>query len=863
MTNPEPESAHPDTSPAPHSGPTPDWMRLQKALSVEAERGFNDVEGKQQRFSEFLNQSLAQPLPPILAADQSRWQDLGQKFATYADLSFAQRQHLVADTRRFLYHVRKACEDQPVLLAISAADNREPGAGTEHLALVSGQSAQQVTKTKTPKTVPLATTTATANLSLEQGITYLPGVGPKSAEKLAKLGLSTVRDLLYYYPRDHIDYARQVHITDLTEGETVTLIVTVRRCTAFTSPRNPKLTIMEWVVKDSTGQLKLSRFYAGTRYSSRSWQEQQKRQYPVGAVIAASGLVKRGKQGMTLDNPEIEVLEHSGDSIASMKVGRVIPVYGLTEGVPADLVRRAVVSALPAVSQIQEALPEGLRKKYELTGIQAAIANIHFPANSADLDAARRRLVFDEFFYLQLGLLQRRRLLRQTQTSAVLAPTGPLIDQFYQLLPFRLTDAQQRVTNDILTDLQQPAPMNRLIQGDVGSGKTVVAVIALLAAIQSGFQGAMMAPTEVLAEQHYRKLVEWFNQLSIPVELLTGSTKAAKRRQIHAQLETGALPILVGTHALIQDTVNFQRLGLVVIDEQHRFGVGQRAKLQQKGENPHVLTMTATPIPRTLALTMHGDLDVSQIDELPPGRKPIQTTMLAGTKERQDAYDLMRREIAQGRQVYVVLPLVEESEKLDLKSAVEEYEAMQARFPDFQVGLLHGRMTSSEKDAAITQFRDRLTQILVSTTVVEVGVDVPNATVMLIEHAERFGLSQLHQLRGRVGRGGSKSFCLLMSNSKSETACQRLKVMEQSQDGFFIAEMDMRFRGPGEVLGTRQSGLPDFALASLVEDQAVLEQARQAAEKAIEKDATLSRWSLMQQELAYRYQRLMGGAILT
>jgi ATP-dependent DNA helicase RecG len=357
--------------------------------------------------------------------------------------------------------------------------------------------------------------------------------------------------------------------------------------------------------------------------------------------------------------------------------------------------------------------------------------------------------------------------------------------------------------------------------------------------------------------------VEWFNLLHLPVELLTGSTKVAKRRQIFADLATGALPLLVGTHALIEDPVKFSRLGLVVIDEQHRFGVHQRARLQQKGDHPHVLTMTATPIPRTLALTMHGDLDVSQIDELPPGRKAIQTNVLSA-KERSHAYDLMRREIAQGRQIYVVLPLVEESEKLDLRSAIDEHQRLRDTiFPEFQVGLLHGRMTSAEKEQAIAQFRDSQTQILVSTTVVEVGVDVPNASVMLIEHAERFGLSQLHQLRGRVGRGAAQSFCLLMSSSKAETARQRLTVLEQSQDGFFISEMDMRFRGPGEVLGTRQSGLPDFALASLVNDQDVLNLAREAAETAIEKDPTLDRWGDMKVELAYRYQKLMGGAILT
>jgi ATP-dependent DNA helicase RecG len=387
--------------------------------------------------------------------------------------------------------------------------------------------------------------------------------------------------------------------------------------------------------------------------------------------------------------------------------------------------------------------------------------------------------------------------------------------------------------------------------------------MAILAAIQSGYQAALMAPTEVLAEQHYRKLVGWFNLLHLPVELLTGSTKTAKRREIYRQLETGELAITVGTHALIQDKVNFSRLGLVVIDEQHRFGVYQRAKLQQKGSQPHVLTMTATPIPRTLALTVHGDLDVSQIDELPAGRQPIHTTALTN-RQRSQAYDLMKREIAQGRQVYVVLPLIEESEKLDARAAVAEYENLSVKvFPQFQVALLHGKMSSAEKDAAITAFRDNQTQILVSTTVVEVGVDVPNATVMLIENAERFGLSQLHQLRGRVGRGKHRSFCLLMSSSNSNDARQRLQVLEQSQDGFWISEMDMRLRGPGEVLGTRQSGLADFALASLVEDEEVLTIARDAAEKIILRDRDLSNSPKLKAELDYRFQKLMGGSILT
>ncbi|WP_448283102.1 ATP-dependent DNA helicase RecG [Phormidesmis priestleyi] len=826
-----------------------DLVKLQKALAVEAEHGFNNLEGNRYHFNEFLRLNLSEPAAD-LPVDRQKCQEIAQKFAGYADLTFSERQHLVAETRRFLYQVHKD-KTNAQSNSTNAQSNSKPN----------GKTVESSPIAKTPKTAPVAE--VDRNLSLDQVLTYLPGIGPKNAEKLAKLGLYTVRDVLYYYPRDHVDYARQVSIRELEVGETVTLVGTIKSCSCFTSPRNSKLTIVELVIRDSTGQMKISRFFAGARYSNRGWQEQQKRQFPVGAAIAASGLVKETKFGKTLEDPDLEILDHSGDAIDSLTVGRIIPIYSLTEGVGADLVRRTVVASLPAVSKLQEALPPGLLDHYQLIGLAEAIAHIHFPPDSEKLAAARRRLVFDEFFYLQLGLLKRRQEQQQIQKSAILAPKGELIQRFTESLPFQFTGAQQRVTNDILNDLQKPSAMNRLVQGDVGSGKTVVAVVAILAAIEAGYQAAFMAPTEVLSEQHYRKLVGWFNLLNLPVELLTGSTKAAKRREIHAQLETGQLPLLVGTHALIQDTVNFQRLGLCVIDEQHRFGVQQRARLQQKGEHPHVLTMTATPIPRTLALTLHGDLDVSQIDELPPGRKAIQTTALMG-RDRPHAYDLIRREIAQGRQVYVVLPLVEESEKLDLKSAIEEHQELQEKvFPDFKVGLLHGRMTSAEKDESITKFRDNETQILVSTTVVEVGVDVPNATVMLIEHAERFGLSQLHQLRGRVGRGGSQSFCLLMSSSKAETARQRLNVLEQSQDGFFISEMDMRFRGPGEVLGMRQSGLPDFALASLVEDQDVLEVAREAAEKAIAKDPSLDRFPVMKAELNYRYQRLMGGAILT
>lgn len=837
-------------SPSP-SNATPDWIRLQKALMVEADRGFNNLEGHHQRFSEFLEGALAVPPEHLPMAKQDRWRSLAVDFRRYSELTFAARQHLVAETRRTLYETRKSLEQrtqtakdarQAAICSATPRKERQP-----HRA--NGFKAGERPSLKTP--------------SLEQPVTYLKGIGPKNAERLAKLGLLTALDVLHYYPRDYLDYAKQVAIRDLQAGETVTLVGTVKRSSCFSSPRNANLTMQELVLQDRSGQLRLAKFWAGKRFRTPAWQQRQKKQYPVGAVVAASGLVKQNKYGITLDNPDLEVLDSPGGETDSATVGKIMPVYPLTEGVGAALVRKAVVAALPAAVELIDPLPERIRSEHDLVALPVAIAHIHFPANDDTLQQARRRLVFDEFFYLQLGLLRRRQAQRQELTSVVLPPTGTLMDQFYQQLPFAFTNAQQRVVSEILQDLQQSSPMNRLVQGDVGSGKTVVAVVAILAAIQAGYQAALMAPTEVLAEQHYRKLVEWFNALHLPVELLTGSTRAAKRRQILSELDTGELPLLVGTHALIEDPVKFQRLGLVTIDEQHRFGVQQRARLQRKGDNPHVLTLTATPIPRTLALTLHGDLDVSQIDELPPGRKAIQTTVLKG-RDRPHAYDLMRREIAQGRQVYMVLPLVEESEKLDLRSAIEEHQRLQETiFPEFRVGLLHGRMSSAEKDQAISDFRDGQTHLLVSTTVVEVGVDVPNATVMLIEHAERFGLSQLHQLRGRVGRGGAQSFCLLMSSTRNEIALQRLQVLEQSQDGFFISEMDLRFRGPGEVLGTRQSGLPDFALASLVNDQETLGLARQAAAELLAEEPALGPFPALRQELQRRYEKLMGGAILT
>jgi ATP-dependent DNA helicase RecG len=832
----------------------PDWQRIQKALAIEAQYGYTDLMGQQYRFGEFLSLSFGKPPTSASSNDRQLWRELAFEFSRYQDLDLFDRKTLIAKAVQFLTIAQQVASLEPNRAPVNIVKTSE---STRRILPPVSPSIPKVA----PATIPASH--QNLNLTLDRYLRDIPQIGIRKAEILARLGLLTVKDVLYYYPRDHIDYAKQSNIIELEPGSTVTLVGIIRKINFFTSPKNKKLNVLEVTIKDETGSLKISRFYAGTRYSNRGWQESLKRKYPVGSWIAASGLVKQGKYGINLDNPELEVLADSEASINSLKIGRVLPVYPLIEGVSADIVREAVMTVLPAATKLKDPLPEVVREQYGLMELASSIQNIHFPEDSDTKGAARRRLIFDEFFYLQLGFLQRRSSLRQIHTQAIINPTGVLIDRFKEILPFQLTNAQQRVVGEILHDIQQPAPMNRLVQGDVGSGKTVVAVMAILAAIQSGYQTALMAPTEVLAEQHYRKLVGWFNLLHIPVELLTGSSKTAKRRQIYSELETGELSIAVGTHALIQDKVNFRNLGLVVIDEQHRFGVFQRAKLQQKGSQPHVLTMTATPIPRTLALTLHGDLDVSQIDELPAGRQPIQTNAV-NSRQRSQVYDLMNREIAQGRQVYIVLPLIEESEKLDLRAATEEHTRLATEvFPQYQVGLLHGRMTSADKDAALSAFRDNVTQIIVSTTVIEVGVDVPNATVMLIENAERFGLSQLHQLRGRVGRGEHRSYCLLMSSSNSSNSKQRLQVLEQSQDGFWISEMDMQLRGPGQVLGTRQSGMADFALASLAEDGEVLSIARDAAEKVILQDKDLSQSPLLKVELDYRFQKLMGGSILT
>jgi ATP-dependent DNA helicase RecG len=808
------------------------WLRpLQQGLQLEADRGFANLQGRRELFHSFLSRSLREPPQPLPPHQQSLLEQLASQFDSYPDQGQGQRQSLVRRARQTLHELQRAHEP-----------SRPPA--PPRLRLVDSGSALA------------ASAGAARQIKPETPLSEIRGIGPKSATRLAALDLWQARDLVRHYPRDYLDYSHLVRIAALEPGRTATIVATVRRSHSFTSPRNPNLSILELQLADSTGRIRISKFFAGKRFSSPGWLKAQQRQFPAGATVAVSGLVKETPYGPAFQDPLMEVLASPNAPVQSEQIGRLLPVYALTEGLSADRLRSLVKPVIEAARHWGDHLPPALLQQEQLVDLGTALHQIHAPSNQQSLAAARRRLVFDEFLLLQLGLLQRRRELTSRPAPPLHSPGGALLEAFLELLPFPLTGAQQRVLAEIRADLQRDQPMARLVQGDVGSGKTVVAIAALLTAIEAGCQGALMAPTEVLAEQHYRKLCEWLPQLHVSCALLTGSTSARRRRELLADLANGTLKMLVGTHALLEDPVQFARLGLVVVDEQHRFGVHQRNRLLDKGLQPHLLTMTATPIPRTLALSLHGDLEVSQIDELPPGRTPIRTSLLAGS-EREQAYQLIREQVAQGQRAYVVLPLVEESEKLELRSAVEVHQQLsQSVFPDLQVGLLHGRMASADKQAAISAFAAGDTQVLVSTTVVEVGVDVPEASVMVIEHADRFGLAQLHQLRGRVGRGAAASYCHLINDSRNALARQRLEVLVHSTDGFEIAEMDLRLRGPGQVLGTRQSGLPDLALASLTDDGDVLEQARRVAQQITDTDPTLTDHAPLARVLAEQRQRL-------
>ncbi len=676
------------------------------------------------------------------------------------------------------------------------------------------------------------------DIYLTSPLSELPGIGTVQARRLNHLNLQTVQDLLYFLPRRYDDFSHLKKIQELQYGEEITIVGIVREARNQQTRGGMQLT--RTVISDDTGMIEAVWFN----------QPYLLRQMPIGRRLVLSGRVDQYLGRLTLQSPQWEPWKPD-----LVHTGRLVPVYPLTEGLSARRVRTLVKSALDRLApSVADPIPDELRKTHQLADLPTALRQVHFPDNEQTLAQARHRLCFEEFLYIQLGVIKQRALW-QTQQGRPLQIHQPMISAFTSSLPFSLTAAQQRALQEIFTDLQRSQPMSRLLQGDVGSGKTVVALGAMLAAVSNGMQAAIMAPTEILAEQHALTLTALVqgldaaaqrapevHQAGIPrirVGLLKGSMIPAEKQEQRRAVAAGEVDILVGTHALIQEAVTFRDLGLVVVDEQHRFGVAQRAALRQKGYNPHILVMTATPIPRTLALTIHGDLDISTIDELPPHRQKIATQWLKPV-EREHAYEFIRSQVQQGRQAFIICPLIEESEHIEARAATNEYRRLQTEvFPDMRLALLHGRLANAEKDDIMRRFRERESDILVTTPVVEVGIDVPNATVMLVDGADRFGLAQLHQFRGRVGRGPDQSYCLLLAESPSADATQRLKIIETTQDGFALAEEDLKLRGPGEFFGTRQSGLPDLKVAQLG-DLRVLEEARRAAAALFRSDPGLS-----------------------
>ena len=657
-------------------------------------------------------------------------------------------------------------------------------------------------------------------------ITYLKGVGPKVAYLLNKLGIYTANDLLYYFPRKHIDYSTRTKIKNLEEGLSTTIFGVIKSVETFTTKNG--LGVIKVGISDGSGKINLN-FFASK--SSKFIMERMKKQFPKGSGIMVSGIAKFNSYDgmMTLDKPTYSLMDEEAINPSNLNLARIVPIYTLSENLNIKTVRKIIHTVLEIYKdEIETILPDFLIKKYDLMEKKEALKQIHFPDNKECLNKARYSLVFEEFFLIQLKLALLREENNKNLNSIPLEiKRNGLVMNFIKSLPYELTEAQKRAVNEILNDLNSTKPMQRLLQGDVGSGKTVVATIMLLAAIENGYQAAIMAPTEILAQQHYNNLCKWLIPLGIKIDLFLGSIGKKQRNITETNLRNGQTDIAVGTHALIQENIEFANLGAVVIDEQHRFGVKQRLALRKKSKNPQILTMTATPIPRTLAITLNGDLDLTIIDELPKGRKPILTKM---TSSRKQISSLIKQEVTNGRQAYIVYPLIDESETLSAKAATREKEIWQTEvFPEYKIGLLHGKLKNSEKDEIMEKFKNKEFDILVSTTVVEVGVDVPNATIIVIENAERFGLSQLHQLRGRVGRNDLQSYCILSSNTKSQETRARLDIMCQTNDGFIIAEKDLQIRGPGEFLGTRQSGLPDMIIADIVNDSKILEIARSEA----------------------------------
>lgn len=762
--------------------------KIKAAIDIEVKYRYIDIHGKTQKFSSFIKKEAQKNYK--LSKKNPRWEVVIESFEHYPYASITER-------RKAIEHLIR------VIRADIQTQNQEQQEEKE----------RQIQRTKHPS---------------EVDVMYIKGVGPKVAYKLNKLGIFTAQDLMMYFPKKHIDYSSRTLIRDLKEGQTTTVFGFIKSVSSFNTRNN--LSVTRVVIGDESGRFELSFFNAkGNRYLL----QRMKTQFPQNAGIMVSGVVKMNNYSgqLTMDKPTYSIMtgEFKEDANSNLNIARIVPIYTICEDLSIKTLRKAIFNAIELYkNDIKNIVPDFIRERLGIMNKKDAVKQIHFPETMNDLEHARFSLIFEELFLIQLKLIRLRENTAKTTSAYNLqVHKDGLVQKFIAGLPFELTSGQKQAVNEILQDMNSDAPMQRLLQGDVGSGKTVVATIMLLTAVENGYQGALMAPTEILAQQHYNNLVQWLTPLGLSVGLFLGSHGKKVRQKFETDLKNGQMNIAVGTHALIQENVDFNNLGAIVVDEQHRFGVKQRNILKRKSQNPQMLTMTATPIPRTLALTVHGDLDLTVINELPKGRKPIKTIL---TGSHRQVWDLIKQEVESGRQAYIVYPLIDESETLSAKAATIEAEKLQQEiFPQFKIGLLHGKLKNDEKEEVMKDFKDGKYDILVSTTVVEVGVDVPNATVMVIENAERFGLSQLHQLRGRVGRSSLQSYCVLITSSRSQETRERLGIMTETNDGFVIAEKDLQLRGPGEFLGTRQSGLPDLIISDIVRDAKILEIARNEA----------------------------------
>ena len=784
-----------------------DWIRpLQKALTLESENRFTNLLGKKQHFNDYLNKSLSNLNNLKLTNEFIKlFGEFSIKYSEYNDLDINQRKRLVIDTRKGLLKLGKSID-------LNYSNKN--------------------TDSYYSKVID-------SNLSLNSDIALIKSIGKINKNKLNELGIYNIKDIINYFPRTYLDYTNRVKIINLKPDNLYTCIATIKKFYIYKSPNNSNLSIMNIVIFDETSSIKVTKFFLGKRFRSYSFFSSQKSLYIPGTKLAISGKVKLSEYGKNFVDPQIEILNTNEESFNFS--GKIMPLYSLSESFSNLSFIKLIKKVIIYSKQYPDLLNQKQLNSLSLVSKSDSLINIHLPVNQNALIESKKRLVFDELFLLQMKFLLRKRKNNKKLTIQKSIKKNFLLKDFLNKVPFQLTKSQEKVLDEIKSDLSDLTPMSRLLQGDVGSGKTIIAIASLLIELEKDQQGALMVPTEVLASQHYKNLIQFLNPLLVSVELLTGNTPQKKRKEILTNLKNGMVDILVGTHALFEDKVVFNSLGMVVIDEQHRFGVTQRNRLLNKGDNTNLLSMTATPIPRTLALSLYGDLDISQITELPPGRVPI-TTKIISEEELNKLFKRVENEIDNGKQAYVILPLIEDSEKMNLSSAKKIFKYLSEEiFLKNKVGLLHGKLNSEEKNNVINSFVNNEVNILVSTTVIEVGIDVPNASIMIIYNSERFGLSQLHQLRGRVGRGSHKSFCYLVTSENNGLENKRLSVLEKSNDGFYIAEKDLELRGPGQLLGYKQSGLPDFVLDNLPNNKVLIEKAREEAQRVINEDPDLKK----------------------